>query len=446
MGPHDLQILSIDFDFETHRYRSAMKFGGMVVEQVTILNVHCTIRQGKSHTASGFGSMPLGNVWSFPSKTLGYDQTLGAMRTLASRIAAVWRTADELPHPVQVAFAIEPRILSCAQEVDKRSKLGEPIPDLCALVVSSAFDAALHDAYGKLHGSNVYSLYGKDRLCSDLATFLGPAFAGLYLDQFVNPTPKPTMPLYHLVGALDPIDPPAERIGDGLPEHLAEWIAADGLSHLKIKLDGRDLIWDIQRVADVHRVAQSADAGRAWKYSLDFNERCESPAYVKEFIEQLREYAPHAFELVQYIEQPTSRNLEAHKDERYHEIAKQVPVVIDEALIGLESLLLARELGYSGCALKACKGQTQSLLMGAAAQKLGMFLCVQDLTCPGASLIQSVGLAAHLPGVAAIEANARQYVPVANAEWIDRFPGIFRPKNGMLETGVLTGLGLGAVP
>jgi len=52
--------------------------------------------------------------------------------------------------------------------------------------------------------------------------------------------------------------------------------------------------------------------------------------------------------------------------------------------------------------------------LAAAAQKFGMFLCVQDLTCPGASLIHSAGLAAHVPGVAAIEANARQYMPAAN--------------------------------
>ena len=37
--------------------------------------------------------------------------------------------------------------------------------------------------------------------------------------------------------------------------------------------------------------------------------------------------------------------------------------------------------------------------MAAAAQKYRMFLCVQDLTCPGASLIHSAGLAAHVPGV-----------------------------------------------
>jgi hypothetical protein len=67
-----------------------------------------------------------------------------------------------------------------------------------------------------------------------------------------------------------------------------------------------------------------------------------------------------------------------------HEAAKIKPVVIDESLVDLESLLLAREQGYSGVALKACKGHTEALLMGAAAQKYQLFLCVQDLTCIGA--------------------------------------------------------------
>src|SRR5206468_9151794 len=118
------------------------------------------------------------------------------------------------------------------------------------------------------------------------------------------------------------------------------------------------------------------------------------------------------------------------------------PVVIDEALLDQESLHLAREMGYTGAALKACKGQTQSLLMAAAAQKMGLFLCVQDLTCPGASLLHSAGLAAHVPGVAAIESNARQYVPAANRWWAERLPEFFRVTDGTLATGLLTQPGL----
>ena len=54
-----------------------------------------------------------------------------------------------------------------------------------------------------------------------------------------------------------------------------------------------------------------------------------------------------------------------------------------------------REQGYSGIALKACKGQTEALMMGAAAQKYDLFLCVQDLTCIGASFLHSASVAAR---------------------------------------------------
>ena len=129
-----------------------------------------------------------------------------------------------------------------------------------------------------------------------------------------------------------------------------------------------------------------------------------------------------------------------------HEAARLRPVVIDESLTDLESLLLAREMGYTGVALKACKGQSQAMLMAAAAQKFGMFLCVQDLTCPGSSLIHSAGIAARVPGNAGIEANARQFVPAANAPWESSFPGLFTIRDGVMNTGQLTGPGLGAVP
>jgi hypothetical protein len=68
-------------------------------------------------------------------------------------------------------------------------------------------------------------------------------------------------------------------------------------------------------------------------------------------------------------------------------------------------------MGYTGAALNSCKMQSQEMLLASAGMKYKMFLCVQDLTCPGASLIQFASLAAHVPAVAAIEANSRQYVP-----------------------------------
>ncbi len=236
------------------------------------------------------------------------------------------------------------------------------------------------------------------------------------------------------------------RVGDGLPETLPEWIAADGLTHLKIKLNGDDLAWDVDRVVAIERVAAEAQAARgctAWCYSADFNEKCANVEYVLDFLAQVGQRSPAALARLQYIEQPTQRDLRADPENRMHRAAQIKPVVIDESLVDLESLLLSRELGYSGVALKACKGHSEALLMGAAAQKYGMFLCVQDLTCPGASFLHSASLAARVPGVAAIEGNARQYCPAGNRGWAERFPTMFHITDGTLGTGVLDGPGLG---
>ena len=182
---------------------------------------------------------------------------------------------------------------------------------------------------------------------------------------------------------------------------------------------------------------------KSWCYSADFNERCQDVEYVLDFLAKVGERSPEALERLQYIEQPTSRDLKANVQIRMHEAAKVKPVVIDESLVDLESLLLSRELGYSGVALKACKGHSEALLMGAAAQKYKMFLCVQDLTCPGASFLHSASLSARIPTIAAIEGNARQYCPAANEGWADRFPSMFHVTDGTLGTHVLDGPGLG---
>jgi L-alanine-DL-glutamate epimerase-like enolase superfamily enzyme len=201
-------------------------------------------------------------------------------------------------------------------------------------------------------------------------------------------------------------------------------------------------------VVRIDRVVNRAQAARQvsdWKYCLDFNEGCPNVDYLLEFLRRVREATPTGFERILYIEQPTTRDLQQGRANVMHEAAKLRPIVVDESLTDLESLLLAREMGYTGVALKACKGQSQAMLMAAAAQKYGMFLCVQDLTCPGASLIHSAGIAARVPGNAGIEANARQFVPVANKPWEARFPGLFTIRDGVMNTGQLTGPGLGAV-
>jgi L-alanine-DL-glutamate epimerase-like enolase superfamily enzyme len=444
----DARIEDLSIAFEDFSYRAPYKFGGKEVDRVTMLNVHCRLGLKNGKSAAGFASMPLGNVWSFPAPGVPYETTLGAMKTLAGKLASVTRAFTEYAHPLDVNLALEPEYQLAAAQTSRELRLSHPIPKLCTLVTASPFDAAIHDAFGRLHGRNAFTACGRDFVRHDLEHYLGRAeFRREFLDPYVLAKCVPRVRMYHSAGASDPLTEAEVRkpIDDGLPETLEAWIPYSGVTAIKIKLNGNDLAWDVDRVAAIHSVATAAQAKRGvhdWIYSLDFNERCPNVEYLLEFERRLKSKSPTAFGLVQYIEQPTARDLEADRRNTMFEAAKLRPVVIDESLTGIDRLLLAREMGYTGVALKACKGQSQTLLMAAAAQKYQMFRCVQDLTCPGAALVYSVGIAAHIPGAGTVEANAREYVPSASRGWEKRFPGIFNVRDGYMDTAGLDGPGL----
>ncbi len=446
--PTDIWLVEVTAETEKFDYRAPMKFGGRVVRDVALLHVAARVETRDGRQAIGHGSMPMGNIWGWPSQQVSADATLDAMIDLGKRLVEAADDYSDLGHPLEITHDLAQAQSSTACLVTRDAQLDEAMPRLAQLVAASPLEAAIHDAYGKALGENAYNLLGAEFVGPDLSAYLTDEFAGEYLDRYTLRRPKASMPLYHLVGALDPLtDADLEtRLDDGLPETLPQWIAADGLTHLKIKLSGDDLRWDVERVVSIERVTAEAQAGRdchSWCYSADFNEKCANVDYVLDFLAQVGEQSPDALMRLQYIEQPTNRDLRANPENRMHRAAKIKPVVIDESLIDLESLLLSRELGYSGVALKACKGHSEALLMGAAAQKYDMFLCVQDLTCTGASFLHSASLSARIPNVAAIEGNGRQYCPAANRGWDERFPTMFRISDGTLGTAALDGPGLG---
>ena len=151
-GAPTIRTEEIRFSYQDFRYRTPYRFGAQTVDRVTLLNVDCTVRTGTGRIARGFGSMTMGNAWSFPSRTMSYDTTLGAMKALAARIATITSAYREPGHPVDINCALEPEYLAGGREVSQDLHLTEPIPKLCTLVTASPFDAAIHDAYGKALG------------------------------------------------------------------------------------------------------------------------------------------------------------------------------------------------------------------------------------------------------------------------------------------------------
>ncbi|MDR2170272.1 MAG: hypothetical protein LBP59_09035 [Planctomycetaceae bacterium] len=450
MKETDIQIVEVSSSTQRFDYRSPMKFGGRVVNDVVLLDVSVKVATKSGKTATGFGSMTMGNIWAWPGGKTEPETALEVMIEFGKKVVAEANNFKQFGHPLELTYDYAKSYNKIAENILHNStpKLAEPIPKLAQLVAASPFEAAVFDAYGRLLNLNSYNVLSAEFCNRDLSYYLGDDFKGEFLDQYTLRDPKDNMPLYHLVGALDPLTSADVKLplNDGLPEHFADWINYNGLTHIKIKLNGDDLDWDVDRVVAIDKICENVQAKRGckeWFYSSDFNERCDNVEYVLNFLDKIKLKAPNAIQRLQYIEQPTNRNLRAFPENKMHKAAKIKPVVIDESLVDLEALHDSRKMGYSGVALKACKGQAEALLIGAAAQKYNMFLCVQDLTCVGASFLHSATLSARFPAVAAIEGNGRQYCPAANKKWESKYPSMFIIKNGRLGSGKLNEIGLG---
>ena len=94
-----IQVKDVRFDYEDHRYRTPIKFGGVAVDRVTVVNVEVDVETTAGKSRDGFGSMPLGNVWAYPSRTMTYQQTLDAMKAVSERVAGVYRGHQGLRAP-----------------------------------------------------------------------------------------------------------------------------------------------------------------------------------------------------------------------------------------------------------------------------------------------------------------------------------------------------------
>ncbi len=444
----DIRILEASAFFLDERARTPLKFGAVVMDVVTFCHVRVRAENRRGQVADGWGAIFLSDVWAFPTPRLEHALKDKAMRRVTQAFCRRASDYKSFAHPIDIFLELESDLQALSAEICRDLALAEAMPFLAALVCASPVDAAIHDAFGKVNGIPTYAGYKPEFVNHDLSAYLGPSLQGRYLSDFIRLKATPTVPIFHLVGGLDVLRESEVQPGalqDGRPNSLERWIEQDGVYCLKVKLRGTDMFWDLNRLTEVYNVARET-LGRhgrtALHLSADTNEQCDSPAYMVELLNRLRESEPGAYDALLYVEQPTERDLRAHRFDM-RRLAALKPVIVDESLTSLPDMALAIELGWSGVALKTCKCHTMALLVAALAEAAHIPYTIQDLTNPGLALLHSVGLAAHLYPMLGVEANSRQYYPATSAPEEKVHPDIVKVRGGVVRTDSLRGPGLG---
>jgi L-alanine-DL-glutamate epimerase-like enolase superfamily enzyme len=386
-------------------------------------------------------------VW--PS-TLAYDFRERRIQAFCRAVVLAWADSKLSGHPLEVGWDFQERVLpGLAQRFNSEPGAGaEAMPYLAALLCCSIVDQAMHDAYGVLHECPTYRTYGADALNRDLTAFLEPAaeaevsFAGRWPADYLSSEPVRSLPAWHLVGGLDPVESSelqGDEPADGYPVLLADWISRDGLQCLKVKLRGNDADWDYERLVAVGKLGLGL--GVRW-LSADFNCTVQDPAYVNAILDHCKREHPEVLAMVLYVEQPFPYDLEQHRI-NVRSIVDRKPLLLDESAHDWRVVRLGLELGWNGVALKTCKTQTGALLSACWAKAHGMQLMVQDLTNPMLAQVPHVLLAAHVGTIMGVETNAMQFYPEASLPEADIHPDLYRRRNGKVCLESLAGPGFG---
>ena len=445
----DITIRAVKLYFIGVETRMPLKFGPETLTSVDCARVRVTVADKQGKTANGWGETPLSVQWAWPS-SLKYQERSDAMRRLCVMLAEAWAKFEGQGHPIEIGVSFtESVLLGLLKELNsQRGADTEPMPYLAALICCSAFDIAVHDAYGQLLQRDVYSTYTRDFMNKDLSDFLESAddvdfsFSGMYPADFLAFGHAETLPAWHLVGGKDPLDESelsGDEPDDGYPVLLTDWIKRDGLKCLKVKLRGNDTEWDYQRLVKVGQIAVENDA--LW-LSSDFNCTVTEPAYVNEILDKLSVEQPGIHQMILYVEQPFPYDLEANQID-VHSVSARKGLFMDESAHDWKLVRLGRQLGWTGVALKTCKTQTGALLSLCWAKAHQMALMVQDLTNPMLAQIPHVLLAAYAETLMGVETNSMQFYPAASAPEELVHPGIYKRRNGRVNLSTLKGAGFG---
>lgn len=401
------EILSASVTFREQPFAKPLQLSGGTITEITEATATVRVRCG-GQEAEGHGSIYLSDLWAWPDPSLTHAERDAEMRRLCEALAILLSNQSDPPdHPLAHGLRLHAEVSALKEEA---------VPLLARLVCASPFDAAIHDACGRATGRSAFSFYDED--CAI------PAADALFNDgavrsirSFLLPQPADAVDGWYVVSGTDP-----------LTDDFAHFVQYRGFRCFKLKTHGKDPQADARRTVEVFQAARALGVASP-RLSADSNEGNPDADSVLAYLDALQEMEAEAYEALEYLEQPTGRDIRRHAFD-WHAVSARKPVLIDEGLMSEEIFPDIIAQGWGGICLKTCKGHSFNLIAGAWAHQHSLKIAVQDLTNPGLAAIHSCLLAQHTPNLNGVELNSPQFTPAANAAWLEREPALFSPTDG----------------
>lgn len=340
-------------------------------------HIRVILRDDQGREVFGCAGDRLSVRWLDKRSDRSHDQKRRELVELIQGAAKVAQSAPPFATPFAFWQHVHPFVMQMGQAMNQE--------ELTSTFASALFERAVLDAYCRYHEQSFFEMVRSGRLGFD-AVSLHPELRGFPFEKTLPESPRTEFWIRHTIGSADPLTAADlqddERIDDGLPETLEEYVSEDGVRCFKVKVSGNPEA-DMQRLAAIWDVIISTQVPLI---TLDANEAYEDLQTFEQFLSRFERELTGMFQHVSYIEQPLPRHLtlDPSTQSAIHRLAERKPLLIDEADGTVDAYRRALEIGYGGTSHKNCKGVFKSLanyalMVNRAAAGAETFLSAEDL-------------------------------------------------------------------
>jgi hypothetical protein len=303
-------------------------------------------------TSTGLSMGALAPMWFYKNPDMSMEDGVGDMLAVFEAACERAEAAPAEPTVFDTWWSLYETVRDWAAET--------PHPPLLWSYGVSLVEQALIDAYCRATDTAFPDAVHENTLGIDLGRVYDE-LDGVEPTELLPTEPLRTTAVRHTVGLSDPLQvadiDPEDRLDDGLPQALTEYIEQQGIDHFKIKLAADDR--DVPRLKRIHELVKDSSLSE-YAFSLDANEQYGSVDAFRAQWDAMRadpdldSFLDHLL----YVEQPLSRD-QAFEDETravFADWSDHPPVIIDESDDRITSLARALDCGYAGTSHKNCKG------------------------------------------------------------------------------------------